>query len=183
MKKQFIAIFVMLAVMLSACSNKEMPVLDGKYYIESFHDEKIVFQSVDTHKKVEALLEDQTMFYKALLRSVRSMVVADAYYVHQDAKTSRKNKPVVTRCLIINRIIFWHRFIYSMECSAIARAWARLCFAYRMCWLRLWALIDWARGRNRGEDVRLIFRACKDGWDYVKSEEYAALPAVYKGEV
>ena len=50
--------------------------------------------------------EDQTMFYKALLRSVRSMVVADAYYVHQDAKTSRKNKPVVTRCLIINRIIF-----------------------------------------------------------------------------
>ena len=48
--------------------------------------------------------EDQTMFYKAWLRGIRTMVVADAEYVHQDAKTSWKSKPVAIRCLIINRI-------------------------------------------------------------------------------
>lgn len=125
--------------------------------------------------------EDQTMFYKAWLRSVRTVVVADAYYVHQDAKTSRKNRPVVMRCLIINRIIFWHRFIYGMERTAAARVWARLCFNYRMGWLKAWALIDYARGRNSREDVCFIFQSCKDGWNFVRSAEYAALPSVRKG--
>lgn len=125
--------------------------------------------------------EDQTMFYKAWLREIRTVVVADAYYVHQDAKTStRNNKPIVTRCLIINRIIFWHRFIYRMEKTSVAKLWARLAFAYRMVWLRLWAYIDFARGRNTKDDVALIFQACKDGWAYTKSEEYRSLPAVRK---
>lgn len=123
--------------------------------------------------------EDQTMFYKAWLRGVRTVVVADAHYIHQDAKTSTKNnKPVVTRCLIINRIIFWHRFIYCMEKTTLAKMWARFAFAYRMTWLRLWAIIDLARGRNSIEDVSLIFHASKEGWEYVRSAEYLALPAV-----
>ena len=84
MKKQFIAILMMLAVMLSACSYKEMPVLDGNYYIESFHDEKIVFQSVDTHKKVEALLEDQTMFYTLVSESEITLQVRCSYEELQD---------------------------------------------------------------------------------------------------
>ena len=126
-------------------------------------------------------MDDLTMFYKAYLRGIKTLAVPNASYVHHDAQTSRKNKPVVTRCLIINRIIFWHRFIYSMEQTAIGKIWARLCFAYRMAWLRLWALIDWVRGRNHREDVCLIFQSCKDGWDYLKSEEYAALPAVCEG--
>lgn len=128
--------------------------------------------------------EDQTMFYKAWVMGIRTVVVADAYYVHQDAKTStRNNKPTVTRCLIINRIIFWHRFIYSMEKSPAARTWARIAFAYRMMWLRIWALIDYARGRYTREDVSLVFQSCKDGWNYIKSEEYLALPAVRKEQL
>lgn len=125
--------------------------------------------------------EDQTMFYKAWLRGIRTVVVADAYYVHQDAKTStRNNKPIVTRCLVINRIIFWHRFIYCIEKTPVAKIWARLAFAYRMAWLRLWAYIDLARGRYTREDVKLVFQACKDGWEYVASTEYLGLPAVNK---
>lgn len=125
--------------------------------------------------------EDQTMFYKAWLRKVCPVVVADAYYVHQDAKTStRNNKPIVTRCLIMNRIIFWHRFIYCIEKTPFAKAWARLAFAYRMAWLRLWAYIDFIRGRYTKEDVALVFRACKDGWAYTKTTEYYSIPAVGK---
>lgn len=125
--------------------------------------------------------EDQTMFYKAWLRGVRTIVVSDAYYVHQDAKTSTKNnKPTVTRCLIINRIIFWHRFIYNMEKSLISKLWARIAFTYRMTWLKLWAFIDLARGRYSKDDVRLVFKSCRDGWDYIKSTGYLSLPDVHK---
>lgn len=125
--------------------------------------------------------EDQTMFYKAWLNSVKTIVVADAFYVHLDAKTStRNNKPVVTRCLIMNRIIFWYRFIYSMEKSLLKKAWARIAFAYRMIWLRIWAYIDFARGRYSKDDVVLVMQACEDGWNYVKSTEYLALPPVLK---
>lgn len=125
--------------------------------------------------------EDQTMFYKAWLRGIRTVVVADAYYVHQDAKTStRNNKPIVTRCLIINRIIFWHRFIYCIEKTPFAKAWARLAFVYRMAWLRVWAYIDLARGRNTNDDVTFILQACKDGWAYTKSAAYLSLPDVCK---
>lgn len=126
-----------------------------------------------------AAYDDQTMFYKAWLNGVRTVVVADALYVHQDAKTSTKNnKPTVTRCLIINRIIFWHRFIYKMEKNSLARFWARLCFAYRMGWLRIWALIDFLRGRYSKSDLQIVSQACNDGWEYIESEEYASLPQV-----
>ena len=128
--------------------------------------------------------EDQTMFYKAWLRGIHTVVVADANYEHQDAKTStRNNKPVVTRCLVINRIIFWHRFIYCMEKTYLAKSWARIAFAYRMMWVRLWALLDYARGRYTGTDLKLAFQACRDGWQYTKSAEYASLPSVNKVEL
>lgn len=126
-------------------------------------------------------MDDQTMFYKAWLRGYKTLVVTNASYVHQDAKTStRNNKPVVSRCLVINRIIFWHRFIYSMEKTILTKLWARLAFAYRMVWLRIWVYVDYVRGRNTKDDVELILQAWKDGWAYTKSEEYRSLPAVRK---
>ena len=131
-----------------------------------------------------AAMDDQTMFYKAWLRGIKTIVVPHASYIHQDAKTStRNNKPVVIRCLIINRIIFWHRFIYSMQKNVLSKGWARLAFSYRMAWIRLWAYIDLARGRYTKEDVALVFQACKDGWEYVKSAEYLALPPVCEEKV
>lgn len=126
-------------------------------------------------------MDDLTMFYKAWLRGLKTAVVLDAQYIHQDARTSTKNnKPTVIRCLVINRIIFWHRFIYSMEKTIPAKLWARFAFAYRMAWLRIWAYIDYIRGRNTKDDVALMLQACKDGWAYTKSEEYSSLPAVCK---
>lgn len=55
-------------------------VLDGNYYIESFHDEMIVFQSVEApDKKVEALIEDKTMFYRCISESEIAMLVSCSY--------------------------------------------------------------------------------------------------------
>lgn len=128
-------------------------------------------------------MDDQTMFYKAWLRGFKTIVVSDAFYIHQDARTStRNNKPAVLRSVAINRIVFWHRFIYSMEKTLPAKLWARAAFAYRMAWIRLWILMDYARGRYSRADLSVIRQARKDGWNYIKSAEYLALPAVAKEE-
>lgn len=123
--------------------------------------------------------EDQVMFYKAWLRGIKSIVVTDAVYMHQDAKTSMKNnKPIVLRCLVMNRIIFWHRFIWNMEKMKLGKAWARICFSYRMAWVRIWAILDFLRGRYTREDIKVVFSACADGWAYLSSREYQDLKQV-----
>lgn len=126
-----------------------------------------------------AAYDDQTMFYKAWLRGIKTMVVADAFYEHQDAKTStRNNKPIVLRCLALNRLIFWHRFIYSMESNCFGRAWAKLCFDYRLLWDKAWAWFYYVGRRYSKADRDTILQAYRDGWSYVKSEAYRKLPPV-----
>lgn len=125
--------------------------------------------------------DDQTMFYKAWLRGIKTIVVADAYYEHKDAKTStRDNKPAVLYSLHMNRIIFWHRFLYSMKRSFIGKAWSRLTLCYRMFWLKFWAHLDLLRKRYTREDFETIQKAYRDVRTYLKSEQYRDLPPVCK---
>lgn len=81
---------VLLSLVLGLCAltvwmhnfkkNKEMPIIDGNYYIESFHDKMIVFQSVEApDKKVEALIEDKAMFYRCISESEITMLVSCSY--------------------------------------------------------------------------------------------------------
>ena len=77
-------------------------------------------------------LDDQTMFYKAWLMGMRTVVVPDAYFNHLDAKTSsRDNKSAVVYSLNYNRVIFWHRFIFSMQNNILMKFWTVVCFKYR----------------------------------------------------
>lgn len=63
-----------------------MSIIDGNYYIESFYDEMIVFQSVETpDKKVEALIEDKTMFFRCISESEITMLVSCSYEELQDS--------------------------------------------------------------------------------------------------
>lgn len=125
--------------------------------------------------------DDQTMFYKAWLRDIKTIVVADAYYEHKDAKTStQNNKPAVLYSLHMNRVIFWHRFLYSMKSNMIGKAWTRLALSYRMFWIRFWLRIDLLRKRYSKDDIEIINNAHKDAWIYLKSKEYRDLPPVCK---
>ncbi|MBE6924099.1 MAG: glycosyltransferase [Ruminococcaceae bacterium] len=125
--------------------------------------------------------DDQTMFYKAWLRNIKTIVVADATYVHNDAKTStQNNKPAMLYSLHMNRIIFWHRFLYSTRKNPLAKLWVRLALCYRMCWLKAWNYADLLRHRYSKEDMALIKKAHKDAWSYVKSQAYRNLPPVCK---
>ena len=125
--------------------------------------------------------DDQTMFYKAWLRKINTIVVADAYYEHKDAKTStQNNKPAVLYSLHMNRIIFWHRFLYSMKRTLIGKAWTRLSWLYRLFWIKIWNRLDRMRGRYSAEDLQIIKKARRDAWEYIRSEPYRNLPPVCK---
>lgn len=123
--------------------------------------------------------DDQTMFYKAWLRGMGALVVADACYDHNDARTStRGNKPAVLYCIAMNRIIFWHRFLYSMEHNPMLKLWTRVAFGYRMGWARFWALVYRLTGRYTKDDYAITKKGWHDGWQYIKSPAYNTLPSV-----
>lgn len=125
--------------------------------------------------------DDQTMFYKAWLRGIKTIVVADAEYEHKDAQTStRNNKPTALYALHLNRFVFWHRFLYLTKKNIVGKAWVRLAWGYRMFWVRLWACMDRLRNRYSKEDMAIMKKARKDGRAYVKSQEYRNLPPVCK---
>lgn len=124
-------------------------------------------------------LDDQTMFYKAYLRDLKTMIVVDAVYEHLDAKTStRNNKPTTLYSMAYNRVVFWNRFIYELQPNAILRCWSRLCFAYKNFMTVLYENVSLMVGKQSKEDHKIIKNGRTDGWRYVRSEEYLSLPPV-----
>ncbi len=122
-------------------------------------------------------IDDQTMFYKGYLLGLKTIVVSDATYIHLDAKTStRKNKTAAVYSSEFNRYVFWHRFIFSKENNSFMKLWSRICFNYRLAWIRAFNLIDLVRNRLSKNDLKLIRKALKDAKSYVKSQEYSLLP-------
>ena len=126
-----------------------------------------------------AFLEDQTLYYKACLRGNRVVAVPDAFYKHLDAKAP--GLPAYPhRCILrkFNRIVFWHRFIYSQQTSRFARFTALLCFGYlyivTYCKDLLYLLI----GKNTPECIKRIKEAHRNAWAYIRSDEYASLNPV-----
>lgn len=125
-------------------------------------------------------LDDQTMFYKAWLRGIKTAVVADAVYEHMDARTSRRgNRPDVTYSMGFNRVVFWHRFIYSMQTTGLQKTQARIAFAYFKAWIGLRAGLKMAAGRMKKEYSDLRKQAYQDAERFLRSAEYAALPPVH----
>lgn len=123
-----------------------------------------------------AALDDQTMFYKAKLLGIKTMVVTDAIYQHLDAQTStRNNKVEVLYSSSFNRIVFWHRFILSKQENFIKRTYTRLCFKYRMTCGYLFALQSVMRHRVTREGFKATKQGYKDGWKYIDSQEYLSL--------
>lgn len=160
----------------------------GRYYETQSAAGTCFFADVSKWKEIEfekeiwldangyAALEDQTMFYKAWLQGKKTMVVSDAVYEHMDAKTStRNNKPAVRYSMQYNRLVFWHRFIYSQQ---KIRALSVLCYIYRLLWELAYTLVNLARKRSTVDDWKVMAAGWRDGWTYIHSEEYASLSRV-----
>ena len=122
------------------------------------------------------------MFYKAWLMGLKTIVVSNAEYEHMDAKTStRNNKPNVLYSRSYNRVVFWHRFIYSQQSKSVGRLLSQIAFCYRLIWLDIWNVMDLLRHRMTKED----YAVCREGYraarQYLKSKEYSSLPPIVKG--
>lgn len=125
--------------------------------------------------------DDTAMFYKGVLRGIKTIVVADAYYEHKDARTStQNNKPAVTYSQVFNLVVFWHRFLYSMKPTFAGKLWSCFAFFYRIIWMRTWDILDLLRRRHTVEELRTTKMAYRDAWAYINSKEYRELPAVCK---
>ena len=124
-------------------------------------------------------LDDQTMFYKACLRGLKTIVVVDAVYEHLDAKTSTKNnKPAALYSMAYNRVVFWNRFIYEFQPNIILRCWSKICFGYTNFMSGLYYRVSVMRGGMTKDDYSIIKRGQEDGWKYIQSDEYLGLPPV-----
>lgn len=121
-------------------------------------------------------MDDQTMFYKAWLRGIKTIVVADASYEHLDARTStRENREPVLFSSTFNRIVFWHRYIYTQEKNVFGRAWARTCFAYYRMVNGLYAFLR----RTTAGEKSIKARAKKEAREYLRTDAYRNLPPVH----
>lgn len=126
--------------------------------------------------------DDQTMFYKAWLMGMETIIVSDAFYEHLDAKTStRNNKPAVLYSRSFNRIVFWHRFIYTQQKSFPGRTISVIALAYRLIWLELWNLISVVRHKMTWKDCRICRKGVRAARRYIKSEKYLNLPPIIRG--
>lgn len=126
-------------------------------------------------------LDDQTMFYKAWLRGIKTVVVSDAVYEHLDGKTSTKgNRLPALYSLEYNRIVFWNRFILDMQTSIIQKGWSRACFWYRNCMNSLFKWISFRMGKISPEEFQMIRKGKEDAWAFIASKEYKDMPSVIK---
>lgn len=162
-----------------------------KYYETQAVAWTCFFADVDAIKQIDFMdekwldshgyssLDDQTMFYKAYLRGIRTMVVVDAIYEHLDAHTStRNNREPVLYSLNFNRIVFWHRFVFSKQKNVLLKIYATLCVLYYGLWNASFNMFNVIRRRMTIRDFGICLRGYIDGWKYLKTKEYRELPAV-----
>lgn len=171
--------------------NRHLDITNTRYYETQSIAWTCFFADIATFKKLElerevwldahgySALDDQTMFYKAWLMGYKTVVVSNAYYEHLDAKTStRNNKPAALYATTFNRVVFWHRFIYSMQNNVVRKGQARVAFCYRMQWMRFWDYVSVFRKRLTSEEYEILRKGYLDGWKYIESDEYKSLPAI-----
>lgn len=126
-----------------------------------------------------AAMDDQTMFYKAWLLGYKTAVIPAAQYIHQDAGTAVKsNRPEAAYASTFNRVVFWHRFLYRKQPHMPAKIYTRICFGYYMLALFAFDFLSVLRKRLEKQDAALRKKGYKDGWKYVKTQEYSALPPI-----
>lgn len=124
-------------------------------------------------------LDDQTMFYKAHLRGIKTMVVVSAEYEHLDARTStRNNRDPVLYSLCFNRVVFWHRFIYKKQSNLLFKLYTILCIVYRSIWLFAFNILNILRRRMTVRDFKISCKGYLDGWKYLRTKEYREFPSV-----
>lgn len=123
-----------------------------------------------------AAIEDQIMFYKLYKMGYKTLVVTDAIYCHEDAKTSTQGlKLEYFYSKAFNHYVFWHRFIYNLDKNIFYKILDKICFNY---WYLSNLLYKFIRNYNDKEIYITFKKGIKDAKKYTNSEEYKMLPSI-----
>lgn len=146
------------------------------FFAETASLKKIDMESEDwLDKHGYASFDDTTMFYKAHLMGLNSIVVSDAIYNHLDARTSTKgNSANVIFSTGFNRFVFWHRFIYKGQNNCVGKLWSKICFSYNTFWNIVMQYIS-----DKSFGVSTFIKGHKSAKKYINSDEYMSLPSVF----
>ncbi|MBQ2687760.1 MAG: glycosyltransferase [Clostridia bacterium] len=176
--------------------NRHLDINNTKYYETQsvawtcFFADIHKLRNIDFDKEIwldshgYSALDDQTMFYKAWINGYKTIVVSNAFYEHLDAKTSKNgNKPNVIYSSVFNRVVFWHRFIYSLQKNILCKILAVIAFWYKITCSFIIDNIYYILGKTTKENKKFIKQAYSDAWKYVQSEEYKSLPKAIKENI
>ena len=122
--------------------------------------------------------EDQVMFYKMHCIGLKVLTHYRSGIEHLDAGTSRVSQEKERKVLYNDfffKCVFWHRFIYLPEHNFALRMWSVVCILYPL----LFALCISAVKFNK-QVLSLKYRAIRDAWKFIESEDYRVLPRIIK---
>ncbi len=119
-----------------------------------------------------AFPDDQVMFYKMYLSGLKILTSYDSGIVHLDAGSSTGN--VDRTCKVIyseyrNKLIFWHRFIYSNEKNYLLRLWKIACIIYVYVLQSMNATYKLLKGRKK--EARVFFLGIKDALIFIRKRK------------
>lgn len=119
-----------------------------------------------------AFPDDQVMFYKMYLSGLKILTSYDSGIVHLDAGSSTGN--VDRTCKVIyseyrNKLIFWHRFIYSNEKNYLLRLWKITCITYVYGLQSINATYKLLKGRKA--EARVFFLGIKDALIFIRNRK------------
>lgn len=118
-----------------------------------------------------AFPEDQVLFYKMHLAGAKVLTSFDSGIVHLDAGSSTQGSE--EKCLKViyseyrNKIIFWHKFIYSQEKGIFARCWSGICLGYALGMQYLNNGYKSLRGEKKQAEA--FRQGVRDGMNYIKT--------------
>ena len=117
-----------------------------------------------------ALPEDQVMFYKMYLSGMKILTSFDSGIIHLDAgSTTANTKDRISKLIYSeyrNKLIFWHKFIYTPEQSILNRVWSCLCLFYAFGIQTIKYTLIRVMGHTQQSNA--FFRGLKDAIRYIK---------------
>ena len=124
-----------------------------------------------------ALPEDQVMFYKMYKKGLKVLTSFDTGIVHLDAgSTMGQNKERALKLVYSeyrNKLIFWHRFIYLPEKLRLLKVWSIIAISYTYISQAIKSEIFSLLGKHC--EAKAFWRGFKDGFSFLKSNEYKCL--------
>lgn len=153
-----------------------------------FWIKKDIIPSLDLHDEywVEqcryALPEDQVLGYKAYLKGVKMIYTTNVSHTHLDAGTSNQGKERAYHFAYAqgrNFLIFWHRFIYTPEHSALNNIVNVLAISYRLTAVGMLSLVKTIKKKSIS-DIKGYLDGLNSAIKYLRSQEYASLPRIFQ---